>query len=234
MFRFPLRFLKIKNISVSSKSLASIAVVMGLMAGSAAGANAQTASQNDTRVSNDGATVHPTAGASVLKLYGKSYGDWVYECVRVVPSGAVSPVKCFINQRIVVTQNGQQVPWMTIMLAKATGQSDDLVNLVVPLGIMLPPGIDLWSDENAPVALPVNFCTSNGCVVIPQSADGLEKQLKVGQNGHARLTLVNGHTVTANFALTGFGAALTALNSGQLPPEIKMPAGTSTQKSSRT
>jgi invasion protein IalB len=222
MFSIPKRLMKTKNISVTAQFLVRGAAVAGFVAGLSTGAHAQTAPS------------HPAAQTSVLQLYGKSYGKWVYECVRVMPSGAPSAIKCFINQKIDVTQNGQQLPWMTIMMAKATGRPDDLVNVVVPLGIMLPPGIDLWSDKNTPVPLPVNFCTSNGCVVTPQPADALEKQLKDGEDGHARLTLVDGQTVTANFALTGFGAALSALNSGTLPPEIDMSTGAAKQKSSGT
>jgi hypothetical protein len=47
--------------------------------------------------------------------------------------------------------------------------------------------------------------------------------LKQGKTGHAKLTILDGRTVTVDFSLAGLAPAMDALASGKLPPPVAPP-----------
>jgi len=192
-----------------------VGILCGLMpvaAEAAGGVNAVAASRPASSIGE------AAPQASTPKIFAKAYGSWVYRCVQVTPPGKSAVTECQVMQQMVLNQGGHSVPLITLALAKTSDGSGYALSAIAPLGIFLPPGVLFWADDNAPVTAALDFCNADGCVALPQPAPGLSAEFKAGKQGHAKLVLTNGHAVTVNFSLSGFSEALTALDSGALPP----------------
>lgn len=159
------------------------------------------------------------------KLFAQSYGSWVYRCVQVTPEGKSAVTSCQVVQEMVLHRKGHTVPLVTLAFAKeGDKQPGYVLNAVTPLGVLLPPGVSFWADDQSPVTAVLDVCEANGCLALRQPSEGLTAELRDGKQGHAKLSLLNGHTVTVNFSLNGFSDALAALDKGALPPAVKMPS----------
>jgi len=168
----------------------------------------------------------PTSPVPAPKVYAQVYGDWIYRCISVPQSGQIGQpgqIGCEAVQQMVLNQNGKSIPLMTLAFLRGPNQAD-VMNIVAPLGVLLQPGIALSVGAGKPILASYAFCTGSGCWSIDQPANGLIKEFHGGQQGHARIALLNGHTVTINFSLSGAGQALAALDSG-IPPAHEIVRG---------
>ena len=155
------------------------------------------------------------------EIYAKAYGSWVYRCVQVTPKGE-SPVKnCEVMQGMFVKQDGHEVQLATISFEKSSTQPGYNFGAVLPLGVLLPPGVSFSADAGSPITKAIDFCNQGGCVILPQPAEGLVDELKSGKQGHINFIYMNGRRIAVNFSLDGFGQAIAALEKGKLPPRIK-------------
>lgn len=187
------------------KSLWLVAVAVAWSIGSAAFAADQPAASQPTDV----------------KVYQKNYAGWVYRCVAAQKPGQ-KPIKtCQVSQRVVLKENGRLVPLFVLFFSRDEKNGGYDSSAIVPVGIMLPPGILLSADKDTPIARAVDFCLPNACVIESQSSDNLVQQFKSGTEGRIQMTARNGQPIVINFPLKGFTDAITALDSGRFPPEIK-------------
>lgn len=167
------------------------------------------------------AAVTHSGAPPVQKLYERTYGSWIYRCAEVTPSGQKPIRSCQILQQMVVKKDGHDIPLATLIFEKANNQAGYDLSAILPLGILLPAGVSFSTDTGSPITKVVDFCTEGGCVIIPQSSEGLVDELRDGKKGRIQFVYMNGRKITVNFVLNGFSDAMNAFDKGDLPPEVK-------------
>lgn len=181
--------------------LKSLAVVAGILAASPA-------------LAADNPPAAPAAPP--VKLYAQTYGSWVYRCTDAGQHAA-----CQVSQEMGITRDGHTSPIALVAFSKPAGQSRYNIGAVVPLGILLPAGVEFSADQGRSSDMTIDFCRQDGCVVLPQSAEALIPAFRSGKTGHLTFKFINGHPFTINFSLAGFNDAMNAFDSGKLPPPVK-------------
>lgn len=155
--------------------------------------------------------------APAPKILAHVYESWVYRCAQVAVAGKPDQTSCQVFQRLGITNNGKTLPLAVIAFQKTEDNHGYLLNALVPLGILLPPGVSFSGDDMPPVVKNLTFCQPGSCVIMPQPADGLVAELQSAKEGHLRFVGLNDRTITVTFPLKGFNAAIKALDSG-VPP----------------
>lgn len=161
----------------------------------------------------------PTSGSGA-KVYEKEYGSWTYRC-DTLATGGLQTAQCQVFQNMGVKNKNQTIPISLLIFTKAVGQASYDVSAIVPLGVLLASGVSISADEMPPAVKTIDFCRINGCMVSGQPAAGLVEELQRGRSGHLVFVRGDGRPFTVSFSLDGFSEAVAALNSGELPPEVK-------------
>lgn len=78
----------------------------------------------------------------------------------------------------------------------------------LPLGIHLPPGVQMSIDGGEPVRFPVQICFQAGCRADLPLKDELLAKLKGGTRAQVSVRVPNGETINLPLSLMGFTAAL--------------------------
>ncbi|MCS4503564.1 hypothetical protein KBTX_00750 [wastewater metagenome] len=78
----------------------------------------------------------------------------------------------------------------------------------LPLGIHLPPGVQMSIDGGEPIRFPVQICFQAGCRADLPLKDELLAKLKGGTKAQVSIRVPNGKTVNLPLSLMGFTAAL--------------------------
>jgi len=155
------------------------------------------------------------------KLYAQTFGDWSYRCLANAVPGKPQVTSCFVQQQLVLSNNGHINPLLTLTLFKGATKGLTM-NIITPLGVALRAGVEISVDSEKPASSSYSFCNSNGCVVLGAPAFPLTKDARTGKVGHAKIGLMNDKPLTINFSLKGLTQALAALDSGTLPKtEVK-------------
>lgn len=84
------------------------------------------------------------------------------------------------------------------------------IQIVTPLGVLLPPGVRIQVDSKKERGAPFELCGEGGCIVRQPMDDAFINELKGGQV--AKLTLVGGQqAIDVDISLAGFTKAFGAL-----------------------
>jgi invasion protein IalB len=134
----------------------------------------------------------------------EQHQDWLVRCGR--PGGQTEV--CEMVQQP-VNQSGK--PVMAVAVGKVPGNPNPGMIILLPLGIALPPGVELRIDGGAEIEAPVDRCERQGCQVELL----LEPDLLTALKGGSQVT-VDFHVqqqdrlqrVRVPFSLLGFTAAL--------------------------
>lgn len=166
-------------------------------------------------------TPSSAAAAPVQKLFGQAYGDWTYRCLATAVPGHPVATSCFVQQQLVLNNNGHASPLLTVTFFKAAkGHS---MNIVTPLGVALRAGVEMSVDNEKPVSSSYSFCNATGCAVLDAPAYAITKDVRSAKIGHAKIGLMNNKPLTINFSLKGLSQALGALDSGNIPKTVLQP-----------
>ncbi|HUF55502.1 MAG TPA: invasion associated locus B family protein [Thermohalobaculum sp.] len=85
------------------------------------------------------------------------------------------------------------------------------IQIVTPLGVLLPAGVRIKIDAQQERAAPFQVCTPDGCVVRQPLSPGFLEELKAGANATITMVAVPQQEVPATISLTGFTNAFDAL-----------------------
>lgn len=103
--------------------------------------------------------------AAVALLFAAAPGAWAKDA----PAGPLWNKVCGANGPCAVEQFVVALPQKAVMVHVQFSTTDKpeqtRLLLQVPLGVLLPPGVTLSIDGSAPIALPFERCTPQGCVV---------------------------------------------------------------------
>lgn len=124
-------------------------------------------------------------------------GDWRLVCT---PEAAV---RCSLQQDIAAAAGGAPVVRLTVTGAKAP----ELI-VVVPHGVLLPPGLGIVAGK-APMRIrPYQACDSTGCIVRAPFDEAMAKDFAAAQDAQIVLAGRDGKPVGVRFSLKGFSMGL--------------------------
>jgi invasion protein IalB len=115
----------------------------------------------------------PACAEGVVKA---KHGDWETRCET--PPGAA-----YEQCAIVLSVVDQERPNLTLVLIvlNTADRKARLLRVIAPLGVLLPPGIDLKIDDQDMGRLSFLQCLANGCVAQVAMDDKLLDKLKTGK-----------------------------------------------------
>lgn len=182
--------------------LASLAVLLGLAAGSPAFAQTQRPAQNAPAQPAPGSVSQPDNTTA-------SYGDWTYRCQQGVGTRVCEMVQTL------VTNQGQRTPVALIAIGRPSRSEP------YKLVIQVAPNVALGSNAGVRAALgekdegtlaPFQRCLPGGCFGEVSLTDDLLKRWRAhGEGGQLRYLDAAGRPVTLPFSFRGFAAAADAL-----------------------
>jgi invasion protein IalB len=181
-------------LSLSASRPAALLIALSLIAAFALPASAQT----QEAPASGGQAPQAAPDLQVFK-------DWFLRCGNT-PQG---DERCVLFQDL-VDQNSQQ-PLMQIAVGLWGPEKLRGVIITVPLGVTLPPGLEIAIDEQAITRAPFFQCAQNGCQSRLPLNEELLAKMKAGQGGTVAFADGNGRVVPIPFSLQGFTAGYAAI-----------------------
>jgi invasion protein IalB len=136
-----------------------------------------------------------------------SYQDWGYKCEK--PQGIDQEI-CYIFQRITNKENNKRISDVTI----AYPQKGDkpIMVVILPLGVLLPAGIQLQIDDGKEAArAPYIVCLENGCQARVTLDKKMIDEMKGGKMLRVAFYSPQQKELAFPVSLNGFTAAIGAL-----------------------
>ena len=138
---------------------------------------------------------------------GQVFQDWGIRCIK----DPENPQAQFCTAQHAAVNNQTQKTVMAINVGFPPDGSPARATIVVPLVVLLEPGISVQVDEREPVVFPFELCKPSGCEVQITLDQALYSMLSTGAGGKVTIQVPPGRNVVVPFSLKGFTAALTAL-----------------------
>lgn len=147
----------------------------------------------------------PAARQPLAPSESKQFGDWV---VRCYPVNAPSP--CDMFELLANKQTQQRI--MSISLAYVPANDRHVIQIAVPLGVFLPPGLIVQTDAYTSQPLHYRRCDRGGCYVeMLIGADAVSGLQTATGGAKIKIFAENGKTFELPFSLNGFNDAHGAL-----------------------
>ena len=137
-----------------------------------------------------------------------THGDWQVRC-------AEEQQVCVMSQ-VGRNPEGQEV--LEVQLRKLSGAQTPegetipaAMQIVTPLGVLLPPGIRVQVDGAEVGAIPYQVCTPEGCVLRQPLTSEVLNRLKAGANARMTLVALPQQEIPVDISLMGFTKAFGSL-----------------------
>ncbi len=140
-------------------------------------------------------------GPLVVKLKANEQQVWTKVCGR---DQASNREICYTTRDFVSDQNQ---PVVAIAIYDVKGDPNKMVRFILPLGLMLAPGIRFAADQNQPTPGVFAICLPNGCFAEASVRDDLINALKRGNTLNVSVQNQVGREVTFQLPLADFGKA---------------------------
>jgi len=134
------------------------------------------------------------------------FGSWTLRCF---PPSESLPRRCEMVQVLGNTETKQEV--LLMVVGYPDGQSGPVAWLVLPLGILLPPGLGLKIDGGETRGLPIRSCDPRGCATPWPLSEADIAALKAGQELVVIFQDIEGKKLGLPVSLEGFTAAFSQL-----------------------
>ena len=141
----------------------------------------------------------PETGADTEKVYQ----DWALRCQ--------DDGSCKLEQQVYV-KGADKAPLVHVIFHSQSQSHDLVMLLLVPLGVMLSPGLQLQVDQGTPQTFPLHHCRSEGCLAIFQLSPELRQSLEAGREAKVGFHTLNGSSIGVPVSLLGITAGLKALD----------------------
>lgn len=122
--------------------------------------------------------------------------------------------RCEIFQRLSVKESGKRLVEVAIGPADANAEPDEngVVPaakgvVILPLGIMLQPGVVLQIDEGQVYRFNARTCVPNGCIANIDLPTAMVDEMKQGKTAKIMFIVANGQKAAVPLVLDGFSAA---------------------------
>jgi len=148
-------------------------------------------------------------GAGLTRPVEK-FEDWFKECEMITDEKGGQIELCQISQTLLDKETDQ--PMMKIAVGYVPDKDQPVAVITLPLGIFLPPGIELQIDGKGKVGrLPINTCLPSGCQAGVQLDEDFVARMKQGSQMTVTFGNPQGKGVAAPVSLKGFTAGLTSV-----------------------
>jgi len=186
--------------------LAALTALVLVYAGTALPAAAQTPAPAPAPAPTPAPAPAPSTEPAPKGPDVERFKDWSLQCTQ---AQADKPSSCFLIHDVFPAEGNVRILQMVV---GRFGQDNVLGALFfVPLGIRLPTGLTVQIDQNEPLRLPLERCTTKGCQAQIALADPLLAKFKAGSGGEVTFEDATGRPVAVPFSLQGFTAGLTKL-----------------------
>lgn len=133
-----------------------------------------------------------------------TYGDWKITCVE-----RKDALPCDMSQRIVDGPTGLSL--LNISLAYSPAVDKHAIQITLPLGVWLEPGLGMQVGEVTVNNIQYSRCLPQGCLVEAMLEDPMFSAMKEGQSGQLAVFDRTKQAVTLPFSLKGFSNGLQRL-----------------------
>ena len=138
----------------------------------------------------------------------QKFKDWSARCET--PKGGKHE-SCFIFQRLVTKKDDGFVPVLHVLVGYITPDGEPGLFATVPLGVSLPPGVQLSIDGDAPVSFGYSHCSNQGCLAALALTGALIAKLKAGNSAVVTFYTGSHKPVSITVSLQGFTAGFNSL-----------------------
>ena len=129
-------------------------------------------------------------------------GNWIVSCQDSAELGR----ECVATQSSIVEESGQRLSQARI--SKAADDEFAILNLTLPLGTSVPPGVELSIDGQYVGRLKLGFCDQSGCYTGLSLEPNMTQRLTESEGISLQFRSFLGQTVTAPVSLDGFSEAV--------------------------
>jgi invasion protein IalB len=173
-----------------------LGVVLGaaVVVSAADPAFAQAAPPTTAKVSADEFAARGQREARSIK-----YGDWQKLCFK--PGGAKMICRTTISGAF---ETGQIA--VRVYVTEREGDSGARVQLFLPVGLYMPPGVKLSVDKGMAHKIPFTWCLTNTCIAGDLAKPALLRELEAGKNLTVEVVDTDLLAVTTSLPLGQFGA----------------------------
>src|ERR1043166_633923 len=102
------------------------------------------------------------------------YGDWQKFCFK--PGGAKMVCRTTISGTF---ETGQ--PAVRVYVTEREGDSAARLQLFLPVGLFMPPGVKLTVDKGTGYKIPFTWCLTNTCIAGDAAEPALLREMEVGE-----------------------------------------------------
>lgn len=148
--------------------------------------------------------VNPDEPPPGVEVETRKFQDWSLRCIE-----QESQRRCEMLQPVEDPQTGE--PVMAVVIPGNVGDQPLIAWFVLPLGVLLPPGIAISIDGSEPQRLPVRHCEPGGCLAPVELEEALLQRLRNGSQLQVMAYSIDEQQVSIPISLMGFTAAMNAL-----------------------
>lgn len=146
----------------------------------------------------------PTEDVPEAEVEVQQFQDWSLRC-----AGEEAQRRCELVQPVDDPETGE--PVMAMVVAPSGPDSVPVAWFVMPLGILLPPGIGLSIDDAEPDRLPIRHCEPGGCLAPLELSDEMQRRLRSGVTLEVLAYDIDEQQVSIPLSLMGFTAGMNTL-----------------------
>ncbi len=133
------------------------------------------------------------------------FDDWLVRCGEIENNGETARACEMLQQ---VSQEETNQPVMEIAIGYLGDEERPVAVFTLPLGIRLPPGVQLQVGDAEPVRIPVQICVRQGCRADLLLEEDLVAAMRQGTEMQLSVLDPRGERVDLPISLLGFTAAL--------------------------
>lgn len=139
----------------------------------------------------------------------EQFKDWIKECEKLKDPEGKEIELCQISQTLVNTEINQ--PMLKVSAGYVPGKKDAVMIITLPLGVILPPGVQLTVGEGKAARVPITTCLPQGCQAGAQLDKEFTERLKKGDKMIVTFLGPDGKQINAPISLSGFTAGLESI-----------------------
>ena len=139
----------------------------------------------------------------------EQFKDWIKECEKLKDPEGKEVDLCQISQTLINKEINQ--PMLKVAAGYVPGKKDAVMIITLPLGVVLPPGVQLTVGEGKAARVPITTCLPQGCQAGAQLDKEFTERLKKGDKMIVTFIGPDGKQVNAPISLSGFTAALESI-----------------------
>ena len=151
----------------------------------------------------------------------EQFKDWIKECETVKGPEDKEIELCQISQTLTNTEIDQ--PMMKVAVGYVPDKPEAVMVVTLPLGVILPPGIQLEVGDGKAARVPINTCLPSGCQAGVQLDKEFTERLKKGKTLEVSFAAPTGQAIKAPISLSGFTAGLESLKKPEFQKKSESP-----------